>query len=137
MSETTKVSATSVSGVASAPSQATRTNRVASSDQIDTVFGANFSAIDLWDQRNGSSNSGQGGGNQNLPQREPSQDPFTPLVGRTASAFPASEEAAVGGYPSANLFLSELQHGVGVYEFTLKVVGGSLKNQGGVFNHLY
>jgi len=58
---------------------------------------------------------------------------FTPLVGRRASAFSASQTMSdLRGGPA--LFLGDIERAVGRYEFNMRLFAGDFATQGSVFN---
>ena len=68
------------------------------------------------------------------PRREePEKYPFTPVMALFAASFPAIENINdVRG--AAPLFISDLIRGVGIYEFNLKAIAGTLVTHGAVLN---
>jgi hypothetical protein len=68
------------------------------------------------------------------PQQEnPEQPLFTPLMARLASAFaavpPVSDIKA-----AAPVLIADLMRGVGIYDFNLRAIAGTLAPQGAVLN---
>lgn len=68
------------------------------------------------------------------PRKEESEkQPFTPLMALFAAAFPAM--TPVNDVRSADpVFISDLIRGVGIYDFNLRAIGGTLHPQGAVLN---
>jgi hypothetical protein len=58
---------------------------------------------------------------------------FTPLVGRAASAYPASESNP-DNRSAPPLFITDLLRGVGVYEFNMRIFSGNFQPQGSIIN---
>jgi hypothetical protein len=68
------------------------------------------------------------------PEREkPEQQLFTPLVARFASAFAAMQPLS-DIRAAAPVLIADLMRGVGIYEFNLKAIAGTLTPQGAVLN---
>jgi len=135
MSDTSKVTATPSAGVTSATSRVTNGSRFANSDRVDGAIGMGSVGInDSWRKAYDDGEMGQGGSNQYPPRSNGSRSPFTPLVGRSAAAFSANESNPDGNRPTTPAFLAEMQRGVGIYEFNMKVTSGSLRSQGSVVN---
>ncbi len=134
MAATSKVSATSATGIASAPGRVAMGSRFTSVDRIEGLFGSQAPGVrGGW--RPGYDDWHGQGGFDHYPQRDEGEHPlFTPLVGRLAGAYPASESAAIGISSAPPLFLTDLLHGIGVYEFNMKVFAGTLTSQGQVIN---
>ncbi|HIJ62089.1 MAG TPA: hypothetical protein HPQ04_05295 [Rhodospirillaceae bacterium] len=102
-------------------------------DRIDGVSSAVPAGVSGGWRSTYDDNAGQGGFGQYPGQKTPEMGYFDPLVNRSAAAFSASDS---GSDPrlTTRLFLTDLLHGVGVYEFNMKVIAGTLKQQGQVFN---
>jgi hypothetical protein len=66
-------------------------------------------------------------------QHEPEQPLFTALVARSASAFPATETFSEIRAQTP-VFIADLLRGIEIYEFNMKVITGTLTNQGTVIN---
>jgi hypothetical protein len=110
-------------------------SRFASSDRVDGLVGMGSVGInDQWRKAYDDGNTGQGGSGQYPPRQDSSRSLFTPLVGRSASAYPANESNPDGNRPITPAFLAEMQHGVGVYEFNMRVTSGAFRQQGSVVN---
>ncbi len=111
-------------------------NRAGASDQIEGLYGSAMVGMSgQWRP-----NFSDGGGGQQWfyrPNQQAQQDqermPFTPLVGRFASAFPACE-AVQEGMGSSPLFLTDLMRGLAVYELNLKLFAPDPSPQGGLIN---
>jgi hypothetical protein len=67
------------------------------------------------------------------PQQDGDSPLFTPFMALSASAFPASETYSEVR-ANAPLFLTDLMRAVGIYEFNMRVIAGTLANQGSVIN---
>jgi len=66
-------------------------------------------------------------------KEEPEVHPFTPVMARFAAAFPAMEN--INDIRSAApIFIADLLRGVGIYEFNLKAIAGTLVTHGAVLN---
>lgn len=66
-------------------------------------------------------------------KEEPEQYPFTPFMARMAMAFPAFENVNdVRG--AAPVFITDLIRGIGIYDFNMKAIAGTLTPQGAVLN---
>jgi len=64
---------------------------------------------------------------------EPEKHPFTPLMALFAASFPAiSPVSDVRGSPP--VFIADLMRGIGIYDFNLRAIAGSLNPQGAVLN---
>ncbi|HIJ37909.1 MAG TPA: hypothetical protein HPP80_03345 [Rhodospirillaceae bacterium] len=133
MSATTKVAASPSANVASAPSRIAAGGRFTSTEKIDGAAGSSSVGVSGGWRSTYEGETGQGGLGQNPQQHSADQNQFTPLIARSAAAFGASENNSDPRLiPS--LFLTDLQHGVGVYEFNMKVIAGTFKTQGHVVN---
>ncbi len=133
MATTSKVSATSTTGLASAPSRVSTGGRSTATDRIEGLFGSQSVGVRGGWRPSYEDWHDQGQFDQFQRRQDAEQQPFTPLVGRIAGAFPASESAA-GSFSSTPLFLTDLLHGIGVYEFNMKVFAGTLTSQGQIVN---
>ena len=68
------------------------------------------------------------------PEREkPEQPPFTPLMARFASAFAAMQPLS-DMRAAAPILIADLMRGVGIYDFNLRAIAGTLTPQGAVLN---
>jgi hypothetical protein len=66
-------------------------------------------------------------------KEEAEKQPFTPVMAMFAASFPAL--TPVNDVRSAEpVFISDLVRGVGIYDFNLKAIAGTLKPQGAVLN---
>ncbi len=66
-------------------------------------------------------------------KEEPEKQPFTPLMALFAASFPAIAPVSdVRG--AAPLFISDLIRGIGIYDFNLRAIAGTLTPQGAVLN---
>jgi hypothetical protein len=119
-----------------APSRAATGSRFSSADQVEGLSGSPFVSLsDQWRAANDAglgSGPGQGNANQFL-RGSGSAIQFTPLVSLAAASYPANSSMQADSAPTA-LTLTDLQHGVTMYEYYMKVTSGSLRNQGSVVN---
>jgi hypothetical protein len=68
------------------------------------------------------------------PKKEdPEQPLFTPLMARFAAAFAAVEPLS-DMRPTTPIFIADLMRGVGIYDFNLRAIAGTLEPQGAVLN---
>jgi hypothetical protein len=110
--------------------------RSTSADRIDAVFGGGSVGVRGGWRPDNDDEAGQGFyffGRDPQQQQEHEHALFTPLVSRRAAGFPASEiysDSRINAPP----FLTELSHAVGVYEFNMKAIAGTLSPQGSVIN---
>jgi hypothetical protein len=66
-------------------------------------------------------------------KEEPEKHPFTPLMALFAASFPAiSPVSDVRG--AAPVFIADLMRGIGIYDFNLRAIAGTLTPQGAVLN---
>src|SRR5579859_1754438 len=66
-------------------------------------------------------------------KEEAEKEPFTPVMALFAAAFPAM--TPVNDVRSAEpVFISDLIRGVGIYDFNLRAIAGTLHPQGAVLN---
>jgi hypothetical protein len=101
---------------------------------IDAISGAPAVGLgDHWETPFGG-RSGREGFGRPSSRHDPEHALFTPLVGRLASAYPASESHAADTRFPPPVFLTDLLHGVGVYEFNMKLFAGAYIGQGSVIN---
>ena len=133
MAVTAKVAASPSASVTSAPGRVAMGGRFTSAERIDSVSGAAPPVVSGGWRSSYDDNAGQGGFGQYPSQQTPEMGHFDPLINRSAGAFPASEAGAEPRLTKP-LFLTDLLHGVGVYEFNMKVIAGTLKQQGQVLN---
>ena len=64
---------------------------------------------------------------------EPEKHPFTPLMALFAASFPAIAPVSdVRGSPP--VFIADLMRGIGIYDFNLRAIAGTLSQQGAVLN---
>ena len=128
MSGGSRVSATSATSAISVP---TRVFAGAGVERIQGIAGAQqLSSSGQWRSRYDDGFSREQYDQQG---QEYSQQPFTPLVGNRAAAFPANEDYA-GGTSPLPLFSSDLQRAVGIYEFNMTLFAGRYVSQGSVIN---
>jgi len=66
-------------------------------------------------------------------KEEPEKHPFTPIMALFAATFPAIENIN-DVRSAAPVFISDLIRGVGIYEFNLKAIAGTLVTHGAVLN---
>ena len=109
--------------------------RFTSGDRIDGLSGSPF-VSSYSGQWRAADDSGLGQGGLNQWYRAPqSQIVFTPLVGLAAASYPAITSVQVeSGNGVSPLSPTDLQHGVGVYEYYMRVTSGSTRGQGSVIN---
>ena len=110
--------------------------RHGTADQVEPIFGTGTAGVSGgWRPRY--DDGASGGGLDFFGQYRPPQDDhhalFTPLVALNAAAFPASETFS-DLRTGASLFMTDLMRGIGVYEFNMQVIAGTLPNQGSVIN---
>lgn len=136
MASTPKISATSPSSGPTPVSGWGRGggNRFSSGDEVNGVNGSAFSQQGGWrphyDDRHGQGYFFFG----QYPQKEEPKLPlFTPLMALLASAFgavaPVTESRAV-----PPMFITDFLRGIGIYEFNLRAISGTLAPQGAVVN---
>lgn len=66
-------------------------------------------------------------------KEEKEKQPFTPIMALFAASFPAIAPVNdVRG--AAPVFISDLIRGIGIYDFNLRAIGGTLRPQGAVLN---
>lgn len=66
-------------------------------------------------------------------KEEPEKHPFTPLMALFAASFPAIAPVSdVRG--AAPVFIADLMRGIGIYDFNLRAIAGTLSQQGAVLN---
>jgi hypothetical protein len=122
-------------GASSAPSWMVGGN-VSSGDRIDAAFGGGSLGV-----RGGWRPSYDEGSQPGVyyfsreADQQPDHDhlPYTPLMSRRAAAFAATDvysETRTNTLP----FLTEVAHAVGVYEFSMKAINGTLSPQGATIN---
>lgn len=121
-------------GATAAPGRVAMGSRFASADRVDGLAGGPFLGINgQWGAAK-EGYSGDGGGDRS-PSRQGRQSLSTPLVFSAAAAYPAKEATIGEGRSGPSLFLTDLQRGIGIYEYNMKVTAGSLRTQGTVINH--
>ena len=132
MAVTAKVSSSPSANVATAIGRVTQGGRATSADHVEAVS-APVAAGVAGGWRSTYEDNGQGNLGKSPYQPVPRPADFSALISRSASAFSASES---NNDPrlTPSLFLTDLLHGVGVYEFNMKVIAGTLKQQGQVLN---
>lgn len=133
MAVTAKVTASPSASVTSAPNRVATGGRFTSADRIDGVSGAATVGVSGGWRSTYEDNTGQGGYGQNPYQQVPDPAQFSSLINRSAAVFAAGESNAEPRLTTP-LFLTDLLHGVGVYEFNMRVIAGTLKQQGQVLN---
>jgi hypothetical protein len=128
------VPAVPAAGVTQAANRAAAGSRYTSADQIDNLSGSSFvGTSDQWRPAN-DQNFNQAGFGQYPHGRDP-QLAMTPLVFRTASSFAASlSSQTADSRQSAPMFLIDLQHAVGIYEYNMKLTSGAFAGLGSVVN---
>jgi hypothetical protein len=70
-------------------------------------------------------------------QRRDSPQQGTPFVSRSAFGFSVTDASGDSGATPATSFRDAVAHGVGVYEYNLKVITPSAVKPGSVVNHLF
>lgn len=111
------------------------TSRFSSADSVDGVSGVNpFDLQGGWrptyDDRHGQGYFFFG---QYPKTEDPEQPLFTPLMARFAAAFAAVEPLS-DMRPTTQMFIADLMRGVGIYDFNLRAIAGTLAPQGAVLN---
>ena len=99
-------------------------------DGFATSFGVQPGWAPTYDDRHGQGYFFFG---QYPRKEETEKQPFTPVMALFAAAFPAMTPVndVRGAEP---VFISDLMRGVGIYDFNLKAIAGTLKQQGAVLN---
>ena len=135
MSSTSRVTASAAAPLASAAGRVSGTSGRAMSDRVDAPFGSSYTSLnDPW--RSSFGDSGQGGFGQSAQDwnNDRSAESFyTPVVLLAAAAFPASETNPDSKF-SRQVFIADLQRGVGTYEFNMKICSGAFASQGTLVN---
>ncbi len=112
-------------------------SRVSSGDAIEGSSGSPF--VNLADQwRTGNDPGLSTGQQQNANQWLRGQGTpimFTPLVSLAAATYPAGATFQEENTFQPPLLPTDLQRGVGVYEYYMRVTSGSMSDQGKVVNH--
>ncbi|MDR3435702.1 hypothetical protein [Telmatospirillum sp.] len=132
MASTPKVGAATATSGISVPTRVPMDPLYSSTAQVERVSGAaSVGFSDNWRSRYDGAyvdddfESQQQSAGRGLPM-------FTPLVGRLASAFPASLSYSDGAVPS--LFMDDVERGIGTYEFNMKLFAGAYALHGSVVN---
>jgi len=120
-----------------APNQVGIGGRFATGQQVEGMGGSPFVNLSgQWRAANeGGMGAGPGQGNLNQWLRQGGTPIlFTPLVALAAASYPALADVQSEQGFAATLSQTDLQRGVGVYEYYMKVTSGSFANQGSVVN---
>jgi len=70
-------------------------------------------------------------------QRRDTPDQGTPFVSHSAFGFQVADADQSAEAPQQSRFLNEVLRGIGVYEYTLKVIAPNSVRPGSVVNHLF
>lgn len=100
-------------------------------DSASSVVGPSDPWQRPWDQ-GGQQGGGFGGYSQDRSRQE-QKLPYTPFVGMMASAYPVTD-MTWDGLLNTPLFLSDVSHGIGVYEYNMRLTVGTYAAQGSVIN---
>ena len=132
---TPKVSATTVPGPTSVANRVGTGDRASTTNAIDGVSGASASFIEIADRwRHANDDMPQNGGSdQGTQEREFAPLIVTPLVARAASGYPATEIVSSSSW-NTRIFLDEMQSGIGIYEFNMRLTDGTNDTVGAVIN---
>jgi hypothetical protein len=110
--------------------------RFSSGDQIEGMSGSPFVAMgNQWSATAefDLNNQQQQNANQWL-RGSGTQIRFTPRVSMAAAAYPAGATFQEEGVGQVNPMRSDLEHGVGLYEYYMRVTSGTTAKQGSVVN---
>ena len=136
MASSPRIGSTSAVGASGAPPWLLSGGNASTGDRVEGVFGGGSVGVGAGWRASNDDEAGKGfyffGGQQQQPE-EFEKALFTPLMSRRAAGFPAVEpysETRANAVP----FLTELQRAVGVYEFNMKAIAGTLSPQGSVIN---
>lgn len=133
MATASKVGAAPPAGITSVTDRTGSGGYFMSGDRIDGASGSQSVGISgQWRPRY--DDGGGAGGFGQYRQPFESDPQFTPLVGRFAAAFQASETITMETRAAPPLFPSDMTRAVGIYEFNMKVIAGGFKSQGSVVN---
>lgn len=124
------------SSASAAPGRVGMGPRFSSGDQIEGMSGSPF--VSMGGQWNSAAefdlnNQQQQNANQWL-RGSNAQIRFTPRVSMAAAAYPAGATFQEEGVVQANPMRSDLEHGVGLYEYYMRVTSGTTAKQGSVVN---
>jgi hypothetical protein len=109
--------------------------RFSSADQIESASGSPF--INLAGEWRTGNDPGLSTGQQNADQwlrGKGQQILFTPLVSMAAASYPAGASFQEDSSFQSAMLPTDLQRGVGTYEYNMKVTSGSFADQGKVVN---
>lgn len=104
------------------------------SDRVDPASPTSFASISAQSRSPTDAQGGQPFYSDVSQQGNGSRSWLTPLIFRAALGFAAVAPLQGDWRAGGPTFLTDLQHGVGVYEYNMKIQAGSAALPGGVIN---